>query len=149
MTPSCCGAKDPVTPAEIPRRVIVIDDEPLVRWSFTTGLRAAGFEAVAVVDGNEARALARQLPRPDVVLLDANFWEANPWRLLDDLREAAPRCRFLILLVAGQEVALPPVGPRGCHSQTIRSASGRAPRGGGELPVAVLQRSPSSQEKSA
>ena len=53
-------------------------------------------------------ALARQLPRPDVVLLDANLWDANPWRLLDDLREVSPRCRFLILLVAGQEVALPP-----------------------------------------
>ena len=74
----------------------------------TTGLRLAGFDACAAAGADEARALARQPPRPDVVLLDAGLWDADPRQLLDEIREMSPQCRFLILAVAGQEVALPP-----------------------------------------
>jgi DNA-binding response OmpR family regulator len=107
MMPLRSGGKDLASRVEIPPRVLVVDDESLVRWSLTTGLRAAGFDAVAAADGNEARALARQFPPPDVVLLDAHLWDGNPRQLLDDIQALAPRCRFLILVVPGRDAVLP------------------------------------------
>jgi two-component system response regulator PrrA len=102
-----CGEFSPAR-TEIPRRVLVVDDEPLVRWSVATGLRLAGFDACAAGSAVEACALARQFPHPDVVLLDAGLWDTDPRELLDEIRKMAPQCRFLILAVTGQPLALPP-----------------------------------------
>ena len=107
MPTSTCGEFPAAAPKVFPR-VLVVDGEPLVRWSLTTGLRLRGFDAESAGDAAEARTLARQPPRPDVVLLDARLWDADPRQLLDEIREMSPHCRFLILAVAGQEVALAP-----------------------------------------
>ena len=106
--PTSAHGEYPTTRAEIPRRVVVIDNEPLVRWSLTTGLRLAGFDADAAADVAEARALVRQLPPPDVVLLDARLWDADPRQVLEEIRGISPECRFLILAVAGHEMMAPP-----------------------------------------
>jgi DNA-binding response OmpR family regulator len=103
MDTTCSCGKVPARLAKIPPRVLVVDDEPLVRWSLAAGLRAAGFEALPVADAEEALGLARSAP-PDVVLFDIRLWNTDPGRLLADLREAAPACRFLILAVTGQEI---------------------------------------------
>jgi DNA-binding NtrC family response regulator len=104
MNSTCSCGKSPARLAEIPPRVLVIDDEPLVRWSLTAGLRAAGFDAVAAADAADALAVARQSPPPRVVLFDIRLWDTDPERLLRDLRTASPDCRFLILAVSGQDV---------------------------------------------
>jgi DNA-binding NtrC family response regulator len=88
--------------------VLVVDDEPLVRWSLTTGLRLAGFDAVPAADVSETLAQAALPPRPAVVLLDVSLWNADPRQVLAEIRSIAPDCRFLILAVEGQAVALPP-----------------------------------------
>lgn len=103
MNITCSCGKSHARLAKIPPRVLVVDDEPLVRWSLAAGLRAAGFEAVPVSDAAEALDLARG-SAPDVVLFDIRLWNTDPGRLLADLREAAPACRFLILAVTGQEI---------------------------------------------
>ena len=107
MMPTCSCGRFPALRAEIPRRVLVIDDEPLVRWSLTTGLQLAGFDAIAVSDASEALAAARRLP-PDAVLLDVSLWKTDPRHLLEEIRELSPQCQFLILAVDGQAVTLPP-----------------------------------------
>ena len=106
MLPTPSGGGFPAAGAKSSPRILVIDNEPLVRWSLTTGLRLAGFDASSAADATEARALARQGSRPDVVLLDARLWGADPQDLLDEIRSMAPQCRFLILTVAGQDVCL-------------------------------------------
>lgn len=103
MDTTCSCGKFPAPPAKIPARVLVVDDEPLVRWSLVAGLRAAGFAALAVTDAAEAIKLATT-DQPDVVLFDIRLWNTDPARLLADLRQAAPTCRFLILAVTGQEI---------------------------------------------
>ena len=108
MKPTCSCGKFPASHGEIPPRVLVIDNEPLVQWSLTAGLRVAGFDAVAAGDVAEARELARQLPRPEVVLLDARLWGADPRQLLEEIRALSPQCEFLVLAVAGHDVTLPP-----------------------------------------
>ena len=109
MTSTCSCGKFPPTRAKILSRVLVIDDEPLVRWALVAGLQHAGFDAVAAGTPEEARALARQAPGPDVVLFDIDLWGTDPAALLDEIRSASPHGRILILAVEGRDVALPPL----------------------------------------
>ena len=52
-----------------PVRVLVVDDEQVIRQFVRTGLRYEGFEVHEAVDGREALRMAANL-RPDVVVLD-------------------------------------------------------------------------------
>ena len=79
----------------IRRRVLVVDDEPLIRWALSVGLTAAGYDAVAAANANEARAAAGAWPRPDVLLLDLHQSDCS--QLLADLQALAPLCRVLVL----------------------------------------------------
>ncbi len=96
------------TRGEIPGRVLIIDEEPLVRWSLVSGLALAGFEARGAASAGEALRIAREAPAPDVVLLDLRFYDADPRALVDEIRRAAPACRLILLATAGQEPTLPP-----------------------------------------
>jgi DNA-binding response OmpR family regulator len=98
--PSC--GKFPDAHAKIPPRVLVVDDEPLVRWALVTGLRHAGYDAVPASGLDEA--LALMAPPPDLVLLDLRLWGRQPDRVLEAIRSAAPGSRILLLVVEGQEV---------------------------------------------
>ena len=104
MNPICSCGKFHDQLAKSPPLVLVIDDEPLVRWSLTAGLRAAGFDAIAAADRAQALQLAHEPRKPAVVLLDVRLWNTDPGRLLADLREALPHGHFLVLAVTGQEV---------------------------------------------
>ena len=94
--------------AKLPARVLIIDDELLVRWSLSNGLRLAGFDTVTASSSAEALTLARQAPSPDIVLLDSRLYDSDPAVLLEDLRVAAPGCRFVILTTSGHEAQVPP-----------------------------------------
>lgn len=106
MGSRCSCGEFPATRAEVLSRVLVIDEEPLVRWSLVAGLRHAGFDAVAAGTPENAIRLAGERPLPDVVLLDLGLWGADPLRLLEDIRQRAPRSRILLLAVAGDDIAL-------------------------------------------
>ena len=104
MISTCSGGKNHETGGKILPRVLVIDDEPLVRWSLVAGLRHAGFDAVSAGTAEDTRTLAEETPAPDVVLLDVGLWGADPRELLASIRHSAPGCRVLLLAVEGQEV---------------------------------------------
>lgn len=108
MNSSCSCGKFPTTRAKILPRVLVIDDEPLVRWSLVAGLQHAGLDAVPAAAPDEARALARQVPRPDVMLLDVALWGVDPRAFIEELRATAPHGHLLLLAVEGRDVDLPP-----------------------------------------
>jgi len=85
----------------IPNRVLVVDDEPLIRWSLCTALEAAGFDAVAASNAIEARRLATEWPPPRVAVVD--LLEAQDTAdLLDSIRCIYPDCRFVIMTTARQ-----------------------------------------------
>ena len=102
MPSSRCGIVH-ATCAESRARVLIVDDEPLVRWSLAAGLRLAGFDALTASARAEALAFARLVPRPDVVLLDSRMYNTNAAALLEDLRQAAPGCQFMMLTTSGHE----------------------------------------------
>ncbi|MFB7456773.1 MULTISPECIES: response regulator transcription factor [unclassified Streptomyces] len=67
-------------------RVVVVDDEALVRGGFTHILNAAdGIEVVAAVHGGEAVRAVRE-SHPDVVLLDIRMPDVDGLIVLADLR---------------------------------------------------------------
>ncbi len=103
MMSVACGGKVPMPRAKLPTRVLIVDNELLVRWSLSAGLSLAGFETLTATGADEALELARQRPPPDVVLLDAGLYDGDAAALLEDLRLAAPGCRVVALTTAGHE----------------------------------------------
>lgn len=105
MAAACHCGKFPEVRAENRPRVLVIDDEPLVRWSLVTGLRHAGFDAVPAADLLEAASVAP--PAADVVLLDCRSCGNDPRQLITQTRSLSPFCRILFLTTEGRDVPLP------------------------------------------
>ena len=104
-----CG-KVRVACAEFRVRILIVDDEALVRWSLSSGLRAAGYDVVTASSGSEALKLARDRPTPNVVLLDLHLYGVDAYKLIDEIRALAPDCRFLVLTTAAQAA---PIARRG------------------------------------
>lgn len=65
-------------------RVIVADDEPLMRLLCRVNLESDGVEVIEAADGNAALALARDV-RPDVVILDVMMPGANGFDVAEQL----------------------------------------------------------------
>jgi DNA-binding response OmpR family regulator len=51
-------------------RVLLVEDDKFLRRACEASLRQRGFEVTTATDGEEGLRLARETPRPDVVLLD-------------------------------------------------------------------------------
>jgi DNA-binding NtrC family response regulator len=76
-------------------RVLVVDDEPLIRWSLLAELEERGYDPCEAGDAAQARAeLAHGV---DVVILDFRLPDANSFELLDEICERMPRVRTVML----------------------------------------------------
>lgn len=83
-------------------RVIVADDEPLIRWSISEILGKAGYAVEEAHNG--ARMLERIRSEPDldgVVLLDLKLPDCDDLSLLKQLRKQAPRWRIVLMTAHG------------------------------------------------
>ena len=88
-----------LTPAAAPRRVVVVDDSPLVTAEVGDRLRADGWEVEAAADVESTLRLVREW-RPQVVLMDVNM----PGLTLADLcarTRAAAASALAICLLSG------------------------------------------------
>jgi DNA-binding NtrC family response regulator len=92
---------------EIPNRVLVVDDEPLIRWSLCTALAAAGFDAVGAEDAPAALRLAAEWPPPRVALIDWGPAKDTP-RLVTEVRRIHPTCRFVLMTTADRRDLVAP-----------------------------------------
>lgn len=97
--------------AETRGRVLIVDDEALVRWALATALRTAGFAVVTASCGADAVIMAEHRPAPDAVLIDLELYNTDCIVLVEQIRAAAPNCRVLVLTTSGPELA-----PRGSSS---------------------------------
>ena len=100
--------------AVIPSRVLVVDEEALVRWSLCAALAAEGFDAVAAAGSLEARRLAEEWPPPRVAIIDSRTSPGGHLSLIGQLRRLYPACRVIVMTTAarGQEPGAGP-GPNG------------------------------------
>jgi DNA-binding NtrC family response regulator len=84
------------------RRVLVVDDELLIRWSLSEGLSKAGFD---VVEAEDARgALARFAPDAvpiDAVILDLRLPDSADLGVLRRIRELAPEVPVIMMTAYG------------------------------------------------
>jgi CheY-like chemotaxis protein len=80
------------------KKVLVVDDEEIVRVSCLRTLAPQGYEVEAVRDGFEALKLLRDKPF-DVIITDFKMPDMDGIEFIDMLRRTAPGAR--ILLVTG------------------------------------------------
>jgi len=80
------------------RRVLVVDDEALIRWSVAQTLGDQGFE---VEQASSARGaldvVAACQGRFDVVVLDFRLPDSNDLKLLTELRRLMPRASVILM----------------------------------------------------
>jgi DNA-binding NtrC family response regulator len=104
--PSTQPAVEPNIPqraAEIlPPRVLVVDDEALLRWSLAEMLSAVGYTVVEARDGREARLAFADTDHPiDAVLLDLKLPDATGLQLLREARARCLTCPIIVMTAFG------------------------------------------------
>ena len=78
-------------------KVLVIDDEHMIRWSIEQTVRSAGYEVATAETAAEGLALFRQL-RPAVVFLDVRLPDASGLVVLKQIKdESAPQTAVIVM----------------------------------------------------
>jgi len=78
-------------------RVVIVDDQALMRGAFRTILESSGLDVVGeAASGDEAVGVVRRL-RPDVVLMDVRMPGGDGLSATRSLADAAPSARVLVL----------------------------------------------------
>jgi two-component system response regulator AtoC len=83
-------------------RILVVDDEALIRWSLVETLSDCGNEVVAVTDAESAVQVVADAAVPfDVALLDFRLPDSNDLTLLSRLRRLTPATRIILMTAYG------------------------------------------------
>lgn len=85
------------------QRILVVDDEPMLRGLCVTLLASWGYLVTEACDGHEALEMLRQYP-VDVVLLDMNMPRLRGDALLARLRRERPGLPVIIMSSEGDGV---------------------------------------------
>ena len=83
--------------------VLVVDDEPLIRWAIREVLESAGYGVVEAGTAAEAmsRIAAGDGHHVSVALLDLRLPDSCDLSLLRTIRSEAPACRVIIMTAHG------------------------------------------------
>ena len=88
----------------LPRTVLVVDDEALIRWSLSEGLAEAGWTVRQAANGAEARSAVRALEgQPFVLLLDLRLPDVSDLSLLREFRAARPDVPMIVMTAHGSD----------------------------------------------
>ena len=78
-------------------RVLIVDDEPLTRWSMAETLTHVGHSVTEAGDAKETLQQLSTGPVPDVVLLDYRLPDSNDLKLLETVRRVAPKSPVIMM----------------------------------------------------
>jgi DNA-binding NtrC family response regulator len=97
--------KLPMAEEKLPRPVVlVIDDEPLIRWSLSEGLKESGYAVRQAANGAEAwKELDACLDEPLVILLDLRLPDVADLSLLRDIRARRPDAPVVMMTAHGSD----------------------------------------------
>jgi DNA-binding NtrC family response regulator len=77
-------------------KVLVVDDEPMIRWTLTEALRGWGYDPIEA--GTVASALAVfEAEQPAAVLLDINLPDGSGLEVLNDLKRRQPQAVVVMI----------------------------------------------------
>jgi len=83
-------------------RVLIVDDEPLIRWCLAETLEESGHAVVEAGDGESAvRSVSADGEAFDVVLLDYRLPDSNDLNLLSRIRTLAPQSAVIMMTAFG------------------------------------------------
>jgi DNA-binding NtrC family response regulator len=87
-----------VTAHDDPLRVLVVEDESLLRWAITETLKDSGHTVIEACDAATAvRAVSRTSDGVDVVLLDYRLPDSADLRLLESIRRLSPSSAVVMM----------------------------------------------------
>jgi DNA-binding NtrC family response regulator len=81
-------------------RILIVDDEHLIRWSLEKDLRQAGYETQQTASGEEALA-AMEKNEPDIVLLDLKMPGIDGFEVMEEAKKKDIRPLFIIVTGIG------------------------------------------------
>src|SRR5215510_14588605 len=85
-----------------PRHVLVVDDEPLIRWSVAESLSDLGYDVEQASDANSALRKVTTTALPyDVVVLDLRLPDMSDLSLLGTLRQLLPNAALVLMTAFG------------------------------------------------
>jgi DNA-binding response OmpR family regulator len=104
----------------MPARLLVVDDEALIRWSVGEQLSRAGFDVAEAADGAAALEIIRSQGAIDLAVLDLKLPDTDGLQLLRDIRVLAPACRVVMMsayatpqdLSSARELGVPTIIPK-------------------------------------
>jgi DNA-binding NtrC family response regulator len=83
-------------------RILVVEDEPLIRWSIAETLAHGGHTVLEAGNASTAVRAVTATPDPiDVVLLDYRLPDSNDLGLLADIRRLLPRSAVVMMTAYG------------------------------------------------
>ena len=85
-----------------PRHVLVVDDEPLIRWSVAESLSDLGYDVEQASDAGSALRKVTTAALPyDVVVLDLRLPDMSDLSLLGTLRQLMPGAALILMTAFG------------------------------------------------
>lgn len=95
--------KSPMFLEKIPGpRILIVDDEPLIRWSLSETLATAGFRTLEAGDGRMAlRQMDGEEGDVDLVLLDLKLPDVDGLSLLKQIKQRRPQCPVVLMTAYG------------------------------------------------
>jgi DNA-binding NtrC family response regulator len=82
-------------------RVLIVDDELLIRWSMAETLTHAGYEVSEAGSAKETLECIDTLPAIDVIVLDYRLPDSNDLRLLEAIRRLTPTSSVIMMTAYG------------------------------------------------
>jgi two-component system nitrogen regulation response regulator GlnG len=82
-------------------KILVVDDESLIRWSLGETLRAAGHHVIEAADAAGAIIALSQPIAPDVIFLDYRLPDSRDLKLLSTIQTLSPRAIVIMMTAFG------------------------------------------------
>jgi two-component system response regulator AtoC len=83
-------------------KILIVEDEYLIRWSLCQALLKEGYEVIAIDNGKEAVEAARN-HRFDFIITDLVMPELSGWEVLRHVKQMEPQPRVVIITAHGEE----------------------------------------------
>ena len=106
----------PLASAKILPRVLVVDDEGLLRWSVAEVLADGGYQVLEAQNGRDARVAMADDEHPiDVMLVDLKLPDVDGLQLVREARRCCLTCPILVMTAYGSAETLDAAVAAGAH----------------------------------